>query len=67
MDLKQKIPIYLSREDIYQCALLCELSAVALMQESQKEPEKDRKLLLDLAENRRRISNTLTSQAKLKE
>ena len=67
MDLKHKIPIYLSREDIYQCALLCELSAIALTQESQKEPEKDRKLLLDLAEDRRRISEALTFQAKLKE
>lgn len=67
MDLKHKIPIYLSREDIYQCALLCELSAIALTQESDKSPEKDRKLLLNLAEDRRRISNTLTYQAKLKE
>ena len=67
MDLKQKIPIYLSREDCYQCALLCELSAIDLMQANKKLPRKDRKLLLYLAEERRRISNTLTSQAKLKE
>lgn len=39
-DLKQKIPIYLSREDIYQCALLCEMSAIALSQESEKAPRK---------------------------
>lgn len=67
MDLKQKIPIYLSREDIYQCALLCELSAIDFMQKSVKLPEKDRKLLLDLAEDCSRISEFLTSQAKLKE
>lgn len=67
MDLKQKIPIYLSREDCYQCALLCELSAIALAQEAKKAPEKDQKLLLDLAEERRRISDALTFQAKLKE
>lgn len=65
-DLKQKIPIYLSREDIYQCALLCEMSAIALSQESEKAPEKDKKLLFDLAEDRRRISKTLTFQAKQK-
>lgn len=64
MDLKQKIPIYLSREDIYQCTLLCELSAIALAVEAEKAPEKDRKLLLNLAEERRRISKTLTFQAK---
>lgn len=63
-DLKQKIPIYLSREDIYQCALLCEMSAIALSQESEKAPEKDKKLLFDLAEDRRKISKTLTFQAK---
>lgn len=67
MDLKQKIPIYLSREDCYQCALLCELSAIALAQEAEKAPEKDRKLLLDLAEDHHRICKTLSNQAKQKE
>lgn len=67
MDLKQKIPIYLSYEDIYQCALLCAVSAIALKEESEQAPERERERLLGLAEKHRRISNTLISQTKLKE
>lgn len=67
MDLKQKIPIYLSREDCYQCALLCAVTAIALKEESEQAPEGERERLLDLAEKNRRISDALTFQAKLKE
>lgn len=49
MDLKQEIPIYLSREDIYQCALTCAMAAIDLKEESEQAPERERERLLDLA------------------